>query len=166
MASINGEKIDTNSSEVEKLNEKVSQLETTMNEKISKLETMVEALQNNNNKSKLIEKGWTTTTNNIEAIKWVLLERIPLAGNGTGKAIISFSASNNDNPTGIFNTEIRKNGIILGVEGEHSNQVTSWKRGSISSIISYDENTILDFDVYSQASIQVGYTYSILLLPD
>ncbi len=162
LTSIDGIKVSTNNTN----NDNNAEIEE-LKEKVSKLETMVIALQNNTKKSKLIESAWRETTDIIPAAEWVVIDKVSLAGNGTGKAIISYSASTRTNTTEVFQIDINKNDtMLIGMDGEYSNQLTHWKRGSISSTISYDENTTISFRVNSRQSSKVAYVYSILLLSD
>lgn len=162
LTSIDGIKVSTNNTN----NDNNAEIEE-LKEKVSKLETMVIALQNNTKKSKLIESAWRETIDIIPAAEWVVIDKVSLAGNGTGKAIISYSASTRTNTTEVFQIDINKNDtMLIGMDGEYSNQLTHWKRGSISSTISYDENTTISFRVNSRQSSKVAYVYSILLLSD
>lgn len=183
LSSINGDKVDTENTNTDnnnsdKINSKIEEIEIALKaiqlesdkltEKTLQLETMVTTLQSNSSKkSKLIEMPWKTTTNSIPASTWTDIETISLSGNGTGKAIISYSASSQEEKPNWFDIDVwRQGGKMLGTDGEHSGNLSSWKRGSVSAIISYDENTSIKIRAISPNSIKVGYTYSILLLPD
>lgn len=88
LASIDGVKIATDSSE----SARITELENEMKE----LKTTV-ALLKNYTKTHFIERKWEIATLTITANKWTSLEEISLAGYGSGTAIISCYISNPDN---------------------------------------------------------------------
>ena len=129
------------------------------------MELAVNLLKNNGN-VKLIRKGFSNSTINTNNNTWTNLEQVSLAGNGTGKAIVSYSLTNGETAVGSITCGIYLNGEIVSQDGQNYATTSSWMKTCATASITYDENTKLNFQVHTNNVYKPLYSYSILLIPD
>ena len=148
-----------------KLNE-IEEIKTIMNSYQAELQELKNTIQTmqNSKKTTLIRKDWGKSTLNVNA-SWRTLEKVSLSGYGKGKAIISYSVSSEVERTTRLSAMIN-DGSTLGQDDSFSNVSLDYMKCSTSATVAYDENTKINFSLFSDLSIYPYYTYSILLIPD
>ena len=174
LASVNGVKVPESNSEsdsIKQLQQEVSELKVTVEnlqnayKKIGELETTVKLLQNSS-KTILLEKRATVTSTTLVANQWNLLEEVSLANYGTGKAIISFLASNGATKTDNMDIEVAVDSVTVATDRGNSSTASEWLKGSATATISYNSNTKILFRTFVGTALKPIYGYSILLIPD
>ena len=164
LASVDGVKVEKDSDEISSLKAEISQMKSEMNE----MKNTVSLLQNNNlGKIHLIRREWAVSQVEIPKDKWTVLETISLAGYGSGKAIISYSASTASTVSTKFEIDLHLSGAgTIGMAGIPGVWESSWLRVSTSATINYDETTEIQMCANAQPTLSPYYTYSILLIPE
>lgn len=161
LSSIDGVKVEDISKDME-----IEEIKTIMNSYQAELQELKNTIQTmqNSKKTTLIRKDWGKSTLNVNA-SWRTLEKVSLSGYGKGKAIISYSVSSEVERTTRLSAMIN-DGSTLGQDDSFSNVSLDYMKCSTSATVAYDENTKVNFSLFSDLSIYPYYTYSILLIPD
>ncbi len=161
LSSIDGVKVEDISRDME-----IEEIKTIMNSYQAELQELKNTIQTmqNSKKTTLIRKDWGKSTLNVNA-SWRTLEKVSLSGYGKGKAIISYSVSSEVERTTRLSAMIN-DGSTLGQDDSFSNVSLDYMKCSTSATVAYDENTKINFSLFSDLSIYPYYTYSILLIPD
>lgn len=145
-----------------------------LKKQVENLSTTVSLLQNTKTgKTKLIKRDWDLASQAVAPNKATTLESVSLKGNGTGKAVISFSVSTENNVLIdlLATIETNQNANIIESADISWPATTSGGRALMASpsiTINYSEDTIVHFVQNNDASAAFtpAYSYSILLIPD
>jgi len=142
---------------------------TLLEERILNLETKITALEAKND-TVLLEEVSVQSQVPAPGGSWGTIKEISFSEYGTGKAIISYSATNGENNNYYIATQIMKNSTMTQGFDETIATDTSdkwaWLLSSTSTTISYDENTTIQLQSTGDVAYNPIYSYSILIMPD